>query len=211
MLIDWLFLLALRYKGRYAMPIRMAKLTRSKNGDFISRKGIPADVREAYTRLYRGSAKAALRITKAGGKLTAPKVWEELFSRDGATSPSSAKVAWAEWCAEIDTRIAALRAAVRGEGQPLTQRNAQALAGRWYAYFLDQHENDIRLPSHWADMREYFIWDVVGREAPDEYKSDTDADPHWEWAKAPAVRDAVRPIVVELALWPRFLRALASH
>jgi hypothetical protein len=28
-LIERLFLLALRYKGRYAMPIRMAKLTRS--------------------------------------------------------------------------------------------------------------------------------------------------------------------------------------
>ena len=99
----------------------MAKLTRSKNGDFVSRKGIPADVRDAYTRLYRGTSKAALRITKAGGKLTAPKVWEELFSRPGSTSPSAAKVAWAEWCAEIDTRVATLRAAAKGEGRPLTQ------------------------------------------------------------------------------------------
>jgi hypothetical protein len=56
-LIDRPFLLAPRYKGRYAMPIRMAKLTRSKNGDFVSLKGIPADVRDAYTRKQaRGSA-----------------------------------------------------------------------------------------------------------------------------------------------------------
>jgi len=62
------------------MPIiRMTKLTQSKTGDFVSRKGIPADVRDAYTRLYRGNSKAALRVTKAGGKLTAPKVWEELI------------------------------------------------------------------------------------------------------------------------------------
>jgi integrase len=46
---------------------------------------------------------------------------------------------------------------------------------------------------------------VIGREAPDEYKADTDADPHWEWAKAPEVRDAVRPIIVELARPASFL------
>ncbi len=51
------------------MSIRMAKLTRSNTGDFVSRKGIPADVRAAYTRLYRESAKAPLRITRAGGRI----------------------------------------------------------------------------------------------------------------------------------------------
>ena len=102
----------------------------------VSRKGIPKDVREAYTRLYRSSAKAPLRITKAGGVPTAPKVWEELFKLPGSTSPSAAKVAWAEWCAEIDTRVATLRAASKGEGRPLTQVNALALAGKWYSWFL---------------------------------------------------------------------------
>jgi hypothetical protein len=187
------------------MSIRMAKLTRSKNGNFISRKGIPKDVRDAYTRLYRSSAKAPLRVTRAGAAPTAPLVWEELFKRPAATSPSAAKVAWAEWCAEIDTRVATLRAAANGEGRPLTQRNALALAGKWYSWFLAQHENDTRLPSYWAELRDYLVWDVIGREAPDEYKADTDADPHWEWAKAPEVRDAVRPIIVELARPASFL------
>jgi hypothetical protein len=188
------------------MPIiRMAKLSLSKTGDFVSRKGIPADVRDAYTRLYRGSAKAALRVTKAGGKLTAPKVWEELFSRPGSASPSAAKVAWAEWCAEIDTRVATLRASAKGEGRPLTQLSAQALAGKWYSWFLGQHENDTRLASYWDELRDYLVWDVIGREATDEYKADTDADPHWEWAKAPEVRDAVRPIIAELARVASFL------
>ena len=40
---------------------------------------------------------------------------------------------------------------------------------------------------------------------PDEYKADTDADPHWEWAKAPGVRDKVRPVIVELARVASFL------
>jgi integrase len=187
------------------MPIRMAKLTRSKNGDFVSRKGIPADVREAYTRLFRGDAKPALRVTRAGGTPTVPKVWEELFKLPGSTSPSAAKVAWAEWCAEIDTRVATLRAAAKGEGRPLTQVSALALAGRWYSWFLAQHEHDAHLPSHWSKLRDYFVWDVIGREAPDKYKADTDADPHWEWAKAAEVRDAVRPVIAELARVASFL------
>jgi hypothetical protein len=187
------------------MPIRMAKLTRDKNGDFASRKGIPKDVRDAYTRLYRGTSKAALRITKKGGQPTAPKVWEELFSLPGSTSPSLAKVAWAEWCADIDTKVAGLRADARGEGQPLTRINALALAGRWWSWFLKQHENDPRLASYWAELQYYFIWDVIGHEAPNEHKENTDADPYWEWAKAPEVRDAVRPVVAELARAASFL------
>lgn len=56
------------------MTVRMVTLTQSKNGDYVPRKGIPADVRDAYTRLYRDSAKAPLGITRKGGQPTAPKV-----------------------------------------------------------------------------------------------------------------------------------------
>jgi hypothetical protein len=34
------------------MAVRMVALVRSKNGEFFARKGIPADVREAYARLH---------------------------------------------------------------------------------------------------------------------------------------------------------------
>lgn len=81
---------------------------------------------------------------------TAPKVWEELFKRPATTSPSAVNVAWLEWCAEIDTRVAALRANVSGAGQPLTRLNAQGLAGNWYVWFLKQHENDPRGAERWA-------------------------------------------------------------
>jgi hypothetical protein len=207
-LIDRHFLLAFRYKERYAMPIRMATLSRSKNGDYVSRKGIPADVRDAYTRLYRSTAKAALRVTKAGGKLTAPKVWEEVFRLPASTSPSAARVAWAEWSAEIDARVEALRAAAKEQGRPLTRINALALAGTWYAWWLQQHENDLRPSSRWARLRDHLQWEVIGREAPDEYKRDSDADPHWEWAKAPEIRDKVRPVIVEMARTASFLASV---
>ncbi len=187
------------------MAIRMATLSRSKTGDFVSRKGIPADVRDAYSRLHRDRAKAPLRITKAGGKPTVPKVWEELFKRPAATSPSAARVAWLEWCAEIDTRVASLRAVARGEGRPLTRLSAQGLAGNWYGWFLKQNENDPRGAGRWAHLRDHLQWEVIGREAPDSYKRDTDADPHWEWAKVPQVRDKVRPVVAEMARTASFL------
>lgn len=183
----------------------MAKLSRSKNGEWVSRRGIPGDVRDAYTRLYRGSSKASLRVTRAGKPPTAPKLWEELFKAPAGTSLSAAKVQWAEWSAEIETRVSGLRAAARGEGQSLTHLNAVALAGRWYSWFLNQYENDPRLPSHWAGLQDYFVWDVIGREAPNEHKADTEADPTWEWSKAPEVREAVRPVVAELANVALFL------
>ena len=59
---------ALRYKERYKWQSQWRSLPSSKNGDFVSRKGIPADVRDAYTRLYRDSSKTPLRITSYRGQ-----------------------------------------------------------------------------------------------------------------------------------------------
>jgi hypothetical protein len=106
------------------MRVIMPTLVRTKNGDFVSRKAIPADVRDAYTRLYRKRPKA-----KAGGGPTEPQAWEELFKQPAATSPSAAKVAWAEWLAEIDRRIASLRAEAKGRANRFLGRTRQ----RWQA------------------------------------------------------------------------------
>ena len=67
--IDWLFPLALLFKVALRNPGPYGDLTRSKNGEVVSRK----DVRHAYTRLYRSNAKASLRGTRAGRGLTAPR------------------------------------------------------------------------------------------------------------------------------------------
>jgi hypothetical protein len=40
----------------------MAALGRSQNGEFFARKGIPADVREAYARLYNVRWEAQLKL-----------------------------------------------------------------------------------------------------------------------------------------------------
>ncbi|MGY4356081.1 hypothetical protein ACVWZR_005133 [Bradyrhizobium sp. i1.3.1] len=82
------------------MALRMVELVRAKGGGFIARKGIPADVRDDYERLYGVRWEAQLRIPSG-------------------TPIPFAKSQHGEWLAEIETRIAALRAHRNGEGQPL--------------------------------------------------------------------------------------------
>ena len=161
------------------MALRMVTLSR-RNGHWFARKGIPADVREEYARLYGVRREAHLKLP-------------------GDTPHSEAKIRNAEWTAEIETRIATLRAQQNGEGQPLTRLNAIALAGRWYNWFVKQHEADPGPAKRWEELREFFVWDVLHPEAPISYLENTEADPHWEWSKEPDVRKAVRPQVAELA------------
>src|ERR1700716_3003926 len=153
------------------MAIRMAGLNRLKNGQLLARKVIPADVQDAYARLY------GVR-------------WEAQQNLPAETSKHEAKKCHGEWLAEVETRIAALRATARGEGQPLTRINAIALAGRWYTWFVGQHENDLGTPKRWREMGDHLVWEVLYPEAPDAYHENPKADPHWEWAKEPEVREA---------------------
>jgi integrase len=168
------------------MALRMVALNRLSNGQFFSRKVIPVDVRDTYSRLYGGH-------------------WEAQLRQPADIPRPEAKTRHAEWIAEIETRIATLRAQRKGEGQPLTKLNAVALAGRWYTWFIGQHENDPGPAKRWKDMEDHLVWDVIRPEAPDSYEKNPKADPHWEWQKEPEVREAVRPQVAELARVATFL------
>lgn len=168
------------------MALRMAALSRASDGRWFARKGIPEDVRVEYQRLYGVKREAHL-------KLPADTPWHE------------AKTRKAEWEAEVETRIATLRAQRNGQGQPLTKLNAIALAGRWYNWFVKQHEDDPGPAKRWRETADYFVWDVVRDEAPDSYEEDPGSDPHCDWEKAPEVREAVRPHVAELARTATFL------
>src|ERR1700681_3516767 len=162
------------------MALRMTSLNRMRTGEFVARKAIPVDVREAYARLYKVS-------------------WEERLTLPANTPAHEAKKRHGEWLAEIETRIAALRAAARGAGQPLTRLNAIALAGRWYTWFVGQHENHPGPAKRWHEMSHHLVWNLIHPEARDSYHESPKADPHREWAKEPEVREAVRPQVAELA------------
>ena len=170
------------------MASLMTALKRLKNGGFEARKAIPLDVRTAYAKLY------AVR-------------WEAKLRVPAGTALYEAKTLCGEWIADIESRIAALRAVAKGEGQPLTVRNAHALAGRWYSWFLTQHEDSKATHQHWADMEEFLLWDVIYFLAPNEFHEDTAADPYWEWKNAPEVRAKVRPVFAENARTASFLMA----
>jgi hypothetical protein len=168
------------------MALRMVALGRAKDGRWFARKGIPEDVRDEYARLYGVRREAHLKMP-------------------GDTPRHEAKARLGEWEAEVETRIATVRAQRNGEGQPLTKLNAIALAGRWYAWFVRQYENDPGPPRRWREMGDHIVWDVIRPEAPDSYNENPNADPTWEWAKEPEVREAVRPQIAELARVATFL------
>jgi hypothetical protein len=168
------------------MALRMVALNRIADGSFLARKVIPEDVREEYQRLYGVRREAHL-------KLPANTPRHEAVSRKG------------EWEAEIETRIATFRARRNGAGQPLTKLNALALAGRWYNWFVKQHEADPGKPKYWRDLGDHLVWDVIRPEAPENFEEDPKADPQWDWAKEPEVREAVRPQVAEVARVATFL------
>jgi hypothetical protein len=74
------------------------------------------------------------------------------------TPRHEAKTHLGEWEAEIETRIATLRAKRNGLGQPLTKLNAIALAGRWYTWFVGQHQNDPGgPPKRWHEMGDHLV------------------------------------------------------
>lgn len=168
------------------MASLMVALKRQKTGGYSARKVIPMDVREEYARLYGVG-------------------WEEKLSLPAGCSPHEAKARCGEWLAELETRIGALRARKNGKAQPLTRRNAHALAGRWYSWFIRRHETDLRTPKHWRLMSNHLVWDVIYPHAPDEYHQDTKGDPEWEWKAHPEVRAAVRPVIAEEAKTAYFL------
>ena len=131
---------------------------------------------------------------------------EAIFKAPAETPKAEARAKYCEWLAQVESTISTLRAAAKGEGQPLTQLNALALAGKWYRWFLAQHEDDPGQPEQWRRQARYFTWDVLHHHAPPEYHEDHPvADQEWRWAKAPEVRAAVRPIVAELARTASFL------
>jgi hypothetical protein len=160
------------------MGMRMVGLTRPKSGGWRARKGIPADVGAAYAKLF------------------GPR-WSAKWSAPAATSPTDAKGRYATWLAEVEQRIASIRAGQAGRGVTLTHKQAHALAGEWYLWFTARHEG--------AAAGETF--DACVEQIEDQYPSAMwegryDLD---EWLEEPAVRSGIRPIVAAWAETEQFL------
>lgn len=168
------------------MAFQMTRLTRNSTGAYTARKAIPQGVREAY----------AARFGNA---------WEEKFYLSAGVSDHEARARFGEWLAEIEIRIASLKAAKAKGPQPLTRQQAYALAGRWYSWFLSRHERDQRTPGHWRALGETLVWEVIRPHAPEEYEERPENDPDCNWQFSPEVKEEIRPAIALEAETPAFL------
>jgi integrase len=164
----------------------MVKLRQDNKGNYSARKRLPDDVRAEYGRLYGAHHEAK-------------------FSAPSSVGSEVARQRFREWDAEVTGRIAAIRAAQRGEGIELTHKDAVALAGEWYNWFVAQHEPNPGKPEHW-DIGLYLILDKLLDYAPHEVRAEPIRD--LEWTRDPEVRGGVRPV---LADWGRTSQFLAQR
>jgi integrase len=165
------------------MSFRMVTPRSLKSGSTKVRKGIPKDVRVDYLRFYGVSREATLTVP-------------------AGTRPAEAKVRISEWTAEVETRIATIRAAQRGEGQSLTQRQAFALAGEWYVWYVGRHEENPGTPKYWRDL-----WDVLLSQL-EEHAPEQVLENAWkdlEWTRQREVRVGIRPVIADEAKTAQFL------
>jgi hypothetical protein len=134
------------------MGFRLPNTKTLKSGAITARQVIPADVREEYQRLYG-------------------KGWEERWRADPGTSRAEQKRQYAEWYAEVWRRIEAIRAAKRGDGIDLSRKDAAALAGEWYAWFVARHEGEPGKPDRWEAELWWFVDELQGF-APDDVRAE---------------------------------------
>jgi hypothetical protein len=160
--------------------VRMTSLRRAPNGDWFARKMIPEDVRGVYGATFGVRQEARFRVSSS-------------------TREPAAKQAFRDWDAEITSRIERLRADARGEGlASLTHRQAHALAGEWYAWFLAQYEEEPGDVEAWDHRAEEYETSCSKFASPE----DDDFDPP---PRTSAVRRSVHRALTALGRVEEFL------
>jgi hypothetical protein len=166
------------------VAFRLALLQRRKAGGYKARKVIPADVRAEY-RDHFGKSR------------------EEIFNAPATDSLPLAKRKHSDWLSEIEGRIETLRAKKRGEGRDLTQREAQALAGQWYLWFVGRHQEDPGDAWDWHQRADLMMDAVMG--ATPKWNAHDPFIDQSKRAKEPAVREDVHPVLADEAKTAQFL------
>src|ERR1035437_8164268 len=162
-------------------------LTPTKSGGFTARKRIPADVQDAYEPLYGVRWEERLRL---------PPIPIHL-----------ARAQHRDWLTEIESRVVNLRAVRTGAGRSLTPKDARALAGEWYNWFVDQHLALQQPPGHWEYVRERVCDALRDAVLPysDAHQEDNEVDDIWE--RGGVVREDVRPMLADWGETAQFLAA----
>jgi integrase len=157
----------------------MITLRQDAKGNFTARKRLPNDVREEYGRRF-------------GQRLEA-KFYAAAGDRD-------ARQKFRDWETEVEGRIALIRAERTGEGIALTARQARALAGEWYEWFIAKHpESDERT---WEALQD----DVSeALQAAAGFKRWEQSDPDTLWKEDAELRKRVRPVLADVGKTAQFL------
>lgn len=165
------------------MPRIATKLAPAVRGGFVARKVIPADLREEYGRLYGQRVEERLKIDPMPILL--------------------ARTRHREWSSEIEARIANVRAAHKGEGATLTPKEARALAGEWYQWFI------AREAGHWPAGVWTDFYDRMTEELQAAAISNgIHAGELLELLESqPAIREHLRPVITDEAKTEQFLAA----
>jgi integrase len=159
----------------------MVGLKRNGNGSWSARKRIPDDVRDEYAALH------------------GPRLEAKFFAPVGTTAPM-AKQQFSEWLAETEAHITAIRAKRNGEGIALTERQARALAGEWYEWFVARHPT--------SNLKK---WEAL-RDEVHEAMREAVGDAEWErnepddlWRDDEELRRTVRPVLADVGETAQFL------
>jgi hypothetical protein len=170
------------------MPRVATKLTSTKSGGWYARKRIPEDVQDAYAKLYGVQ-------------------WEERLTL-AAMASTNARARLRDWLNEIEARIANIRAEGKGEGQALTPKQARALSGEWYHWYLERQRARPRSAEHWEFFRDQIneaLTDVIDpyRDPHDPERQEIDD----VWRIEPEAREEIRPMLADWCETAQFLAA----
>jgi integrase len=171
------------------MPRVATKLAPTQRGGFVARKRIPADAQDEYARLYNVR-------------------WEARFNVPPGTQIIVARAKHREWLTEIESRIANIRAQLNGQGRSLSPKDARALAGEWYGWYLERQRRRPHTEEHWEYFREQIseaLTDAIGpyRDPHDRERQEIDD----VWENTPEAREDVRPMLEDWCETAQFLAA----
>jgi hypothetical protein len=156
----------------------MATLTQDGKGNYKARKRLPDDVRPEYGKLYGARYEA---------KFFAPKT----------TKSHEVKRLYGDWLAEVEGRIAAIRAERDGTGRTLTRAEARKLAGEWYEWFTALHaEADEDSLDYRRATLHKALKSAVGEEEFERLNGEV-----WDLEE---VREDVRPVLADIAETAQF-------
>jgi integrase len=163
------------------------KLVQTSAGGWFARKRLPKDVQGSYASVWG--------------------VRHEAFFRVGPMPRTTALVRFQTWLAEIANRIEAIRAEHRGEGRVLSPKDARALSGEWYTWYITVSTTENEPEDWWWHQLEElhdYCRQAIATSRGHPWHQDIDPADVWQ---SPASADRVLAFVSDTAKTAQFLHS----